>query len=67
MLAIDLGAWRARSRELFPGVAASLTVGLQLPIWLSITPPPALLLGMKTRLQELVQVWLVIGCLKFSV
>ena len=27
MLAIDLGAWRARSRELFPGVAASLTVG----------------------------------------
>lgn len=27
----------------------------------------ALLLGMKTRLQELVQVGLVIGCLKFSV
>lgn len=27
MAAIDLGAWRALSRELFPGVAASLTVG----------------------------------------
>lgn len=71
MLAIDLGAWRARSRELFPGVAASLTVGAAAAYLAEHYATPrlllALLLGMKTRLQELVQVGLVIGCLKFSV